>query len=402
MVDSLPKPYTAELLKTTIANAVENGAMIVASQSGGTAVPEVIDGSDNASLSGSFGVFGLREILDFLNNSQHTGMLEVETELDRIQVYVADGRIQAVVSASFGVERIADVLPEKMAELAPLLKFTSGAGFSSQVDGLVELLDRKVLDPRMLKALLRHQAAILIHHCFTTDSVRSFSFESGRAVPGLFKKSPLQISLVALLVDGCMRAESTPESDAGFAWVRKAQRGQNLDRGGLDAGHMKLMSQLEDATTSAVLAERVGKDGDEIARVLRGLEMAEWVERCEHRETRTILAMEDDRESANMLRDLLNSDDNDLSGRVVRDRLGLQLLLKRNTPHAVILPVDAPECADIAKSIRESDSQGNVRLIGVTSEGAQATFEADGVLTRPYTIEDVLEIVDGTLAAATV
>ena len=70
VVDMLPKPYTEELLRTTVANALETAAMIVSSQSQGTAVPEVIQQLDEAALAGSFACFGLRELLDFLNNGR--------------------------------------------------------------------------------------------------------------------------------------------------------------------------------------------------------------------------------------------------------------------------------------------------------------------------------------------
>ncbi len=400
VVDSLPKPYTPELLKTTVANAVENGAMIVASQSGGTAVPEVINANNNASLSGSLKNFGLREILDFLNNSQHTGMLEVETAMDRVYFYIRDGRIQAVVSPSVSVDQIAATLPEKMKDLGPLLKFTAGTGFSSQVDGLVELLDRKVLDPRMLKTLLRHQAAVLTKHCFSAEDATNFSFESGRDVPGLFARSPLEISLASLLVEANLVEKTAPECDEYTAWVRKALRGQNLDRGGLHATHMKLLSHLEDPATPQELSERTGMDREEVCRVLTGFEMCEWVERRAHRQTRQVIAMESDRDAANMLRDLLNSEDNDVSGRVVRDRLGLQLLLKRNSPDAVILPMDAPECAELARSLRESAEHQNVRLIGVSSgEDTENDLSPDAVLARPYTLDDVLNVVNEALGA---
>lgn len=401
VVDSLPKPYTPELLKTTIANAVENGAMIVASQSGGTAVPEVIDGSANASLSGDLSQFSLREILDFLNNSNQAGMLEIETALDRVYFYLKDGRIQAVTSTSMGVDQIAATLPARMKDLEPLLKFTVATGFSSQVEGLVELLDRKVLDPRMLKALLRHQASVLTRHCFTAEDARTFSFEAGREVPGLFTKSPLQISLAALLVDSALTANDAAVADEQTAWVRKALRGQNLDRGGLDAGHMKLLSHLEDPATPHQLTEKVDMTPDEIARVLEGLEMADWVERREYRHTRQVFAMESDREAANLLRGFLNQEDSDVSGRVVRDRLGLQLLLKRNVPDAVILPLDAPESAGLAQSIRESAEHQNVRLIGVTTgDELEQTISTDAVLARPYSLSDVAAALEHALQAA--
>ena len=96
VVNMLPKPYSEELLRTTVANALETAAMIVSSQSHGTAVPEVIDQLDEAALSGSFSCFGLRELLDFLNNGRKTGVLEVEADRTRIRFHLDRGRIQGV------------------------------------------------------------------------------------------------------------------------------------------------------------------------------------------------------------------------------------------------------------------------------------------------------------------
>ena len=50
------KPYTEELLRTTVANAIETAVVVVSSQSGGTTVPEVIQQLDDAGLAGSFAV----------------------------------------------------------------------------------------------------------------------------------------------------------------------------------------------------------------------------------------------------------------------------------------------------------------------------------------------------------
>ena len=66
VVDMLPKPYTTELLETTVVNAIATGTMIVQSQAQGTAIPEVIEAQTEASLSGSFDQFDPREIIDFL------------------------------------------------------------------------------------------------------------------------------------------------------------------------------------------------------------------------------------------------------------------------------------------------------------------------------------------------
>ena len=41
VVDMLPKPYTEELLLTTVGNALDTGQMIVSSQADGTAIPRL-------------------------------------------------------------------------------------------------------------------------------------------------------------------------------------------------------------------------------------------------------------------------------------------------------------------------------------------------------------------------
>ena len=208
VVDMLPKPYTEELLTTTIANALETGRLIVQSQSDGTAVPEVVNAVEDADVAGSFKVFSLREVLDFVNNSAKTGVLEAETGESRVSFYLGDGRIQAVVSNGIDPAEIMDSVPDSLSDLAPVLKLTVGGRMCSEIDGLVELLDRKVLDPRLLRSVLRHQAAMLVWKCFTSK-LKSFRFETGRVASPLFRKLPLDASLASLLVEGALRCDES-------------------------------------------------------------------------------------------------------------------------------------------------------------------------------------------------
>ena len=73
MVDSLPKPFKPELLKMTVANALETCDLIVSSQANGTAVPEVVGTESDPALNGEFGWLGLRELLDFLKEDTSRG-----------------------------------------------------------------------------------------------------------------------------------------------------------------------------------------------------------------------------------------------------------------------------------------------------------------------------------------
>src|SRR5690606_39995207 len=84
VVDMLPKPYTEDLLLTTVTNALETAAMVVNCQSHGTSAPEVLHPLEDEALAGSFSVFGLREVIDFLNNGRKAGVLEIEVDAARI------------------------------------------------------------------------------------------------------------------------------------------------------------------------------------------------------------------------------------------------------------------------------------------------------------------------------
>ena len=74
-------------------------------------------------------------------------MLTVDAGPLRVSFYLHEGRIQAVVSSGVDPDEIVRTLPESLSDLAPVLKLTVGGRMCSEIDGLVELLDRKVLDP---------------------------------------------------------------------------------------------------------------------------------------------------------------------------------------------------------------------------------------------------------------
>jgi CheY-like chemotaxis protein len=401
VVDSLHKPFTPDLLKTTVANALETGAMVIQSQTGGTAVPEVMQPVGETALNGSFKSFTLREVLDFLNNSGKKGMVEVAADHARIWFFLESGRIQAVVANAVDPAEVADTLPETLQDLAPLLKFTLGGEFSSQVDGLVELLNKKVLDPRMLRALLRHQAAYLALRCFR-GTVKDFTFEAQRDVPPLFRKIPLDISLAALLVEAALTCpdQALPQQNEQVRYVRHGQRGQNLDRTGLTAQHMKILGYLADPVTLPTLAQRAGLQNDEVRRVLYGFQLAEWVQSNEQGESRFIVALEPDRTGGARLRELLNRPHSPYTGKVVRDRLGIQLLVKRNKPDAILVCADSDDHCSLLRELRGWKELAGVKFVGIVppaKNAAAGTTEKikslglDATLERPYIDQDVLE-----------
>ena len=402
VVDSLPKPFTPNLLKMAVANALETGAMIIASQTNGTAVPEVVGETDQPALSGDFRWVGLREVLDFLNNGRKSGMLEVETDRNRVCFFLKDGRIQGVVSPSFDPAQIAAQLPQNLNELSPLLQFTLSSGTSTRVDGLVELMDKKVLDPRLLRTLLRHQAAALTRYCFTSKPT-CFSFHPERTQPSLFSKVSIDTSLAGILVDGTLNCPPIKDATAGvqLGWIRNGLRGQNLDRAGLSATHIQLLSHLDSTPrNTAELAVKSGMPCDEARAVLEGFLLAEWVKSETLTQTRTLIAYEPDASHGTLIRNLIDQSTNGWTGNVVRDEFSLQLLLKRKTPDAVLIALEGEHELDLPKILQNSailQSRHPVVLIApaaTTSPPLAAALQSQILIRRPYSMTDILKAID--------
>ncbi len=410
VVDSLPKPFKPELLLMAVANALETGAMIMSSQANGTAVPEVVGEVDQAAFSGDFRSIGLREILDFLNNGLKEGVLEVELPRNRVCFYLKDGRIQGVVSSSFNESEVAKLLPEALKELGPLLKFTMSTGASTQMTGLAELVDRKVIDPRMLRTLLRHQAAVLTRHCFL-NKLGHFSFMPERKPPLIFAKSGLDTCLAALLVDGALNCptEELAPVDHSVGWSRHGLRGQNLDRAGLSAKHIQLLAHLDTTPRSAEeICRKSELPREEVNRILDGFVLAEWVQRLAliQSQSQVAIVYEPDPQSANLVRAMLADAENAWSGQVVRDHFGLQLLLKRRVPDVLLIALEGDRELGLPEVVRQSDLLATAQTIGLIvpeneSVPVDAALREYKVIRRPYAKADLLRFLDQISQRAT-
>lgn len=288
VVDMLPKPYTGDLLLTTVANAIETASVVVASQYQGTAVPEVITAVGDAALAGSLKQFSLRELLDFLNNGGKTGVLEVESTQARIRFHLERGRIQGVFAVGLPpdfVQAMIKRLPESLVNLTPVLKMTLAGNGSQLFSNLIQLLDHKVLDPRLLRKLLRFQAAMLTWYAMEEQAAQ-FRFDLASSTNALPGDLPLDSSLLSLLVDASLAHESdvsSPPENQLFA--RRAIRGQNLDRAGLSARHITLMSVLNQPRSARQLSETLKWSPLEVLQVLRGFQKAELVEPVDGKKT---------------------------------------------------------------------------------------------------------------------
>ncbi|MEM9828172.1 MAG: response regulator [Planctomycetota bacterium] len=402
VVDMLPKPYTEDLLRTTVANAIETAKMIVQSQSQGTAVPEVINQLDDASLAGTFECFGLRELLDFLNNGNKQGVLEAESENVRIRFHLDRGKIQAVYGAGLDAEATAgilDRLPESLSSLAPVLKMTINGRSCAEVDGFVQLLDQKVLDPRLMTKLVRYQAAMLVRLAFE-GPLKSFRFEKASDESKLHKKLPLESSLLALLVEAATHFDA-PEYAESAAFQRTAVRGQNLDRAGLSARHMKLLPMLSEARGMEELVVQLGWEASEVGQVLAGFIAAELVEQHQHAVAGQFVVLEPSPAAAQSIRDSLDVADKRYAGKVVRDKVALKLVLQRAVPHTFLFAADDAANCELVKRLFATahpkvDKVKRIAIGGSPDGDWQSTvgFVPDAFVGRPCTAEEMFAAMD--------
>ena len=396
VVDMLPKPYSEDLLMTTVANALSTGSLVVESQAQGTAVPEVIDELGDSDLSGVFQGFSIREVLDFLNNGRKCGALEVEAGHNRYSIHLDRGRVQGVTATGIPANEIIDRLPDSLVELAPVLKITAGRG-GSELDSIVDLLDTNVLDPRLLRKLLRHQASVLLIRCFTQE-LKSFRFDSKRQAPPLYLRLSLDVSVLALLVEGAMTCdeEQMPAISDGAVFSRQPIRGQNLDRAGLSAQQSQILGKFTSPRSFGELLDELGWEADNVRRALFGLELAELIAHSDDARKEAIV-FEHDLDTANRLSAAFASSDS-YKVHVVHDPTAFRVLARRSSPDALVIDVSLPQGAALLRTMRQAVRGGDVRWI-VTNHGdfteSVELKESDARLVRPYSAEDLMDALDG-------
>jgi CheY-like chemotaxis protein len=403
VVDQIPKPFTPELLKSGVANALQTGAMVVQAQLTGCAMPEAVGEVQDALLEGRTGSFPLRALLDFLNNHQQTGRLTLEVGKDRVRFALAGGRVQAVYSPTIGPDRLADRLPAELADLSPLLALTLGEQQDASMAGLIKLLERSLSDPRRLRALLRFQAAFLTYQA-TTGEPGKFAFEPAINLPPMFQAFPLQCSVPALIVDGTRSCAQglDPREWEQLVFARQSPRGGNPDRAGLAPAAIKIHTLLDGVRSLGEVARHSGLDLGEVVDIARGLELVELVERRAPTASDSILVLEDDPETIRLIRDVLGTEGAHYQLKIVHDRIAAQLLLRRQAFRLLLLSMDRPEQEGFFRSCKLQHPNGTryVGILNIQEEDELARLDAmglDGVLHRPVSESDLVATVNHLL-----
>ncbi len=399
VVDQIPKPFTPELLKSGVANALQTGAMVVQAQRTGCAIPEAVGEVHDALLEGKTESFPLLALLDFVNNHQQTGRLTVEVGKDRVRFSLAGGRVQAVYSPTIGPDRLEGWLPADLADLGPLLALTLGEQQDASMAGLIKLLERSLSDPRRLRALLRFQAACLTYLA-TTGEPGKFAFERATGLPPMFQAFPLQCCVPALVIDGsryCGQGLDPGEWEK-LIFARQSPRGGNPDRAGLTNTAIKIHTLLDGARSLGDVAHQSGHDPGEVAAIVRGLELAGLVERRAPTNTDSILVVEDDPETVRLIRQTLGAEEGLFRLKIVPDRIAAQLLIRRQTFDLVLASMDRPEQEAFFRACKQQHKNGSryVGILNIHEEAELARLDAlglDGVLHRPVSESDLVATV---------
>ena len=90
--------------------------------------------------------------------------------------------------------------------------------------------------------------------------------------------------------DVCPSKEKLDE----ITFVRATQRGQNLDRAGLSARHMKLLNMLSSPVSASELAAQCGMQAEEVYRVMHGFMRADLVTSQKKRDVNTVITVTGD------------------------------------------------------------------------------------------------------------
>ena len=161
---------------------------------------------------------------------------------------------------------------------------------------------------------------------------------------------------------------------------------------------MKILNLLSSPRCVSDLASELQWDCDEVIRVLDGFVLAELVEQTTAKSIRKRLSLSNpDPTNAAHLRQSIATASCSYEGKVVRDRLALQLVLKRSVPECLFFAADSPESCKVIHELRSSGhpALGSIRWIAIGSDRntdgspvdwrGRLGFDPDEVIPRPCT-----------------
>ena len=399
VVDQIPKPFTPEMLKSGVANALETGAMVVQAQRTGCAIPEAVGEVHDATLEGSTRVFPTPVRARF--PEQRPAVREAH-DRDRQRSHPVRPRGGAGAGGLF-----ADHRPRSAGGFYPRRPRRSRAAARPDARRTPGRLDVRAGQDAGAKPLRPTQAPfpapLPVGHAHPLGRDRRAGDVRVRAdhrpspdVPGV--PAPAQHGGL----DRRWRAALAPALDLDewgkLVFARQTVRGGSADRAGLTNPEIKIHTLLDGSHALADIALQAALSLEFVAVTVHGLELAGLVERKTPSSTQAILALDDDPETVRLLQRALGPEGTNHPIKVVRDRVAAQLLIRRQVFDLIILALDRPDQEAFFQGLKQQNT-GAARFIGIASiedEVELARLDAmglDGVLHRPVSENDLLATV---------
>jgi CheY-like chemotaxis protein len=216
------------------------------------------------------------------------------------------------------------------------------------------------------------------------------------------------LSLPALAVEGARVCDPTADLDRWrtLTYGRQNPRGGNLDRTGLSPAEIRVHTLLDGAQDLTAVAQRAGLELEDVIPVIRGLEMTGLVELKSAAAKALILLLEDDPRTVALIQEVLGPEGEGYPLKPVRDRVAVQLLLRRNPQALVLMALDRDEQEALYQALKEH-APPTTRFVAIRrldDEGELARLDAlglDGVLQRPVAESDLKATVKHLLSAGT-
>ncbi len=211
---------------------------------------------------------------------------------------------------------------------------------------------------------------------------------------------------MALLIDGAAHCDEheLPSAEDDCVYVRRAVRGQNLDRAGVAPQYMKALNLLGDRRSAAEIADQLGWTADEAVRVLHAMHLAELVEQTSRGTARQVVAFETDATVAGQLREALDSDPLQFYGKVVRDQIALRLVLGRSQPDILVFNLSCTEALALMKDQQRAPEAADTKWIGILPRDmderaahqvlCEWTLRVDRLLNQPLDARQFLQALE--------
>ncbi len=167
---------------------------------------------------------------------------------------------------------------------------------------------------------------------------------------------------------------------------------------------MKAYSLFDGSIDLAGLAEKTGMPLETAAGFARGMELSGLLERRGAAAGASILVLDDDPDAVRVLQSVLGPDGRGAQLKFVRDKIGAQLLIRRQQFDLVIVALDRPDRESFVRACKEhcTESTRFVGIVGLEDEDELVRLDAmelDGVLHRPLAESDLKATIEHLLCS---